>query len=222
MGIYGTFGYDKANFCYPKGIFADKSGKIYIADTGNRSVKSFRYKNELQIQISLHESWNLISIPIEPLDSSVQKVLSQIWEDIRSVWGYDPVNGWRYCHFLNSESIIGNLDKIEAGKGYWIDMIRPKALMIKGIEPDDSSIVLKQGWNLVGCKGFFSGKLCNALSGINGKYYSVWIYDSISGRLKNIMDNTYYNALEYELSKYEGFWIEVKEDCVWNINQYKY
>ncbi len=222
LEIYGKFGYDNSNFCYPKGIFVDKSDKIYIADTGNRSIKSFRYKNELRLQISLKDSWNLISIPVEPLDSSIQKVFSQIWDDVRSIWEYDPVNGWNYCYFINPENIIGNLNRISAGKGYWIDMVRPGVLEIIGTEPDDCSIVLKQGWNLVGYKSISSVKLCNALSCVNGKYCSIWIYDSISGRLKNIMDNSYYNALEYELGRYEGFWIEMKEDCIWNINQYKY
>lgn len=220
--IFGSSGYNEKNLWYPKGIFADRSSKVYIADTGNRSVKLYRFKRETSIQISLNTSWNLISIPLEPLNPYIQKVFSQIWSDVRSIWEYDPINGWKYCYFLDPENIVGELKKIEPGKGYWIDMIRPATLEVEGFEADDFNYVLKKGWNLVGCKTIFPNKLYNALSGINGKYGSIWIYDSVSGRLKNIMDNPYSNPLEYELHINEAFWIEVKEDCVWNINNSKY
>lgn len=220
--IFGTSGYDKKSFWYPKGIFADRSGKIYIADTGNRAVKLYRFKREISIQIPLNTSWNLISIPLEFPNPSIQNVLSQIREDVMSVWEYDPINGWKYCYFLDSENTVGELKKIDSGKGYWIDMVRPRTLEVKGFEPDDFDIFLNKGWNLVGCKGIISTKLCNALSCINGKYNSIWIYDNIYGRLKNIMDNPYGNPLEYELCIYEGFWIEAKEDCIWNINHCKH
>ena len=104
--------------------------------------------------IDLVEGWNLISLPLIPLDSHIEVVLAGILDDVISVWHYDTaIPGWRTF----APGAPSNLNSMEDGKAYWINMEADQTLNLAGMEnpvppalPRAYDVVA--GWNMVGFK----------------------------------------------------------------------
>jgi len=104
--------------------------------------------------IELDEGWNLISLPLIPLDWHIEVVLAGIMDDVISVWYWDAsAKDW------DSFQPGGppDLTRMEDGKAYWINMEAARTLNIAGTEmpkgggmPHDYDVVV--GWNMVGFK----------------------------------------------------------------------
>jgi hypothetical protein len=99
--------------------------------------------------IPLQEGWNLISIPIDPNNNTIQ---NNIKPNIDAIYGWNPVTqDWVYLTY-EYENWWGNLTTIEAGRGYWIHATKKQNLTIEGTTPNNPNILLLQGWNLIGLK----------------------------------------------------------------------
>ena len=105
--------------------------------------------------IDLVKGWNLISLPLIPLDSDIDVVLAGILQYVISVWHYDtaPVTpDWRT--FTPAAS---DLHLMEDGKAYWINMEADQTLNLAGTKnpvppalPRAYDVIV--GWNMVGVK----------------------------------------------------------------------
>lgn len=104
--------------------------------------------------IELVKGWNLISLPIIPLDSDIDVVLAGILDYVISVWHYDAASpGWRTF----APGAPPDLVSMEDGKAYWINMEADQTLKLAGTEnpvppalPPAYDVVV--GWNMVGFK----------------------------------------------------------------------
>jgi len=138
----------------------------------------------LMIPIQLHTGWNLISLPVIPLSTSISDVLkSQIAsQDISIVWTYTSTpRTWQ--SYVPGKG--GTLTTMVDGNAYWIYMTRNDTLYVDGtIIPTNSvpsTYSLNQGWNLVGFKPepTVQNETVGAyLSSIQGSYdvNNVWVY----------------------------------------------
>lgn len=104
--------------------------------------------------IDLVEGWNLISLPLIPLDSDIEVVLAGILDNILSVWHYDAA-AERWYSFAPGAS--SDLSSMRDGKAYWIHMEADQTLNLAGTEmpkgtqlPPAYDVVA--GWNMVGFK----------------------------------------------------------------------
>ena len=114
-------------------------------------------------EVLLNQGWNLMSLPIIPVNSAIESVLAGIgttWQEkVESVWYYDPAitdptKRWRsYRPGLPNPT----LTKIEDGKAYWINMnaatpltVAGVAIVLPGQVPQTYSV--RAGWNMVGFK----------------------------------------------------------------------
>ena len=97
----------------------------------------------------MEEGWNLISLPVKPLNAHPIAVLSGILGQCRSVWAYDTDTGWSmYAPGDNP----GSLEEMKYTKGYWVEMDKSATLFPQGTVPEPTDIFLRGGqWNLVGC-----------------------------------------------------------------------
>jgi len=101
--------------------------------------------------IDLVEGWNLISLPLIPLDSDIEVVLAGIMDDVISVWY------WAGSWDTFVPDAPSDLQKMEDGKAYWINMEAAQTLNLAGTEmpkgaelPPTYDVVA--GWNMVGVK----------------------------------------------------------------------
>ncbi|MBT9150759.1 MAG: Murein DD-endopeptidase MepM [candidate division WS2 bacterium] len=99
---------------------------------------AYQYQNALNFSYTLFANrWNLISIPLTPIDTSIAAVLGT---GVRAVWQYDASTG-RYTMPTS----------IEPGKGYWVWVNNTTERSITGSPvPDTFTLTLYPGWNLIG------------------------------------------------------------------------
>jgi hypothetical protein len=107
-----------------------------------------------ETSIGLVEGWNLISLPLVPLDSAINAVLAGILDNVISVWHYDAA-AKRWYSFAPGAS--SDLSSMRDGKAYWINMKAGQNLTLAGTEmpkgtqlPPAYDVVV--GWNMVGFK----------------------------------------------------------------------
>jgi hypothetical protein len=163
------------------------------------------------------QGWNLISLPVVPGDNTLQSVLASVWDNVNSVWAYDPNPGWQR-YVVNGPSFLNDLANMEQGKGYWVDMDSTVTLTITGETITNTSVALKQGWNLVGYNYQEVRDRDTALASIAGFCNSIWNYDSETGQWLRYVEGApdFLNNLN-ELEPGRGYWIDVSQDCVWDI-----
>jgi len=110
--------------------------------------------------IDLDEGWNLISLPLIPLDSDIDVVLAGIMDNVISVWRWDAaVRDW----YSFDPGAASDLDFMEDGKAYWINMEAAQTLNLAGTEmpvgtelPPAYDVV--EDWNMVGFKSTATNK----------------------------------------------------------------
>ncbi len=163
--------------------------------------------------IKLSKGWNLISLPVKPLNNTIDSVLSQIdgkWTDV-----FTYSNGrWIYkSEYMNKW--FGNLDKMDVGIGYWIKVSEDANLTVIGDEIVDWKINLTKGWNLVGVIGCSDENIGNLAFSNSGKdvtftdifgYENRWVY-------KSEYMNKWFGDLN-ELRTAKGYWIKVEDNCI--------
>jgi len=114
---------------------------------------------------------------------------------------------------------LNNLETMEAGNGYWIQMSESGGLSLVSIGMADDPIGLKFGWNLVGYNCTIEQERDNALRSMNPYLKAVWAYEATDEGWKRYMvgEPGFLNNLLIMKPKL-GYWIDVTEDCVWDAN----
>jgi len=194
-------------------------GAYTLTITGEGGGKTHTTEVTLKVGIAqsipLVSGWNLISLQVEPFDTSVENVFSSIWENVSAVWTYNTSENHWYRYVKEGPPMFNDLTEIHARKGYWIFMNEEDMLEVIGVEYDNN-INLVEGWNLVGIKGFDSSSVPDDLSNIEGKYESIWSYDAEEDRwYRYIVDGPPFLNDLTSMEKGKGYWIYVKEKCVW-------
>jgi type 1 glutamine amidotransferase len=161
----------------------------------------------LSFELNLSEGWNLISIPVEPLDSKIQTVLDSINGKYIAAYAYAGAGYKTYV----PNSTANTLDTIEVAKGYWVLMNQSGILKVSG-RAAGRTITLNKGWNLVGFNSLQPMSSGVALASIAGKFEAVYGYKN--GYRGYYADSTGdLNVLEPG----SGYWIYSKELTVWSL-----
>lgn len=182
------------------------------ASTTTADIKVVR-----EMSLNMTAGWNLISLYLQPLDARPESVLSTVNGKYQSIWTYDKTTeGWRK-YIPNGQTPSNDLDRIKPGTGYWIMMIQPERLIIKGIQPA-TSIQLRAGWNLIGYSSQTPISIEDYVHSNAGLSNSIGTYDAQDGKWiwydENVPD--FLNRLK-SLEPGRAYWIDAKDDYVWYI-----
>jgi hypothetical protein len=206
-----------------KSIVVDVSvgGSFYLVDESENTVTPIIEQPPvvIQEQIELNESWNLISLPLDPEDDATLSVLEPILDSCDSVWTYNSFTESWNRYIINGPSSLNDLIKMEPGVGYWINMTRKETLMVSGYEITYMNIPLKKGWNQVGYNFLSQLPVEAALSSIYGICHSISTYDSSTKSWLNyaVDGPDFLNNLSH-LKPGRGYWIIVADNCTWDIS----
>jgi len=164
--------------------------------------------------ISLQTGWNLFSLPVTPANTAVASVFSSLSGKYISVWSYQ---GGSWKSYDPAKPTLSKLTRIEAGLGYWINMTENATLHISGSPPGKSiSLAIgKDGWNLVGYNSATPQKIETAFSSVAGKTVTVWTFMNNRWVVYN-PEKPIFSCLFTAQPGY-GYWINVKEDCIWTL-----
>ncbi len=181
----------------------------------NNSASTWTRVEWQQQEVYLSLGWNLMSIRVQPVDTSIGSVLLSIAGKYDSVWRYFSNPGWRW--YLPNAPQVSNLTDVEPGIGYWILTTEACSLTIQGNEPS-AAIPLITGWNLVGYNLNEPKPIVNCMYSIEGKYDSVWEYDPILGWRWYFPNAPQASNLVSMRSGF-SYWIDVIIDCSWNVSE---
>jgi beta-galactosidase len=183
-------------------------GTVRIVDTVDWSGSA--PPTELSAIVPLSAGWNLISLPLQPTDNSIQVVLSEIAGQFEVLYSYDSSLN-RYQTYIPG-STANDLSVINAGIGYWIYMRQAKDLSVKG-STANQSITLKAGWNLIGFNSRNALSVVQAIRTIESKISVIYSFDSTSNTYKTYIPNS---LMEFQmLEPGKGYWIYALEDVTW-------
>ncbi|MDD5229698.1 MAG: hypothetical protein PHC43_00055 [Candidatus Marinimicrobia bacterium] len=162
-----------------------KNNEVIISWNGNVIInnQTYTWKFDYDVGVptytyNLVEGWNMISVPYQT-QVAPATFFSSISEDIEVVWHYDsdPLIGWQ---LWGPGSGPWNINYIEDGKAYWIDMNAARTFTIPEVlesSPPTISYTVVPGWNHIGYKaGLEEMNICDYLYGT--VWSNAWEYDS--------------------------------------------
>ena len=170
------------------------------------------FSNEVDaLGVSLNSGANLVSLYRQPEDTSLSAVLDSIDGQYAAVWAY--VDGyWRVYNSANPG--FSDLNTMEAGKGYWIEMYEPSVLLMYG-PTSSTSIGLTAGSNLAGYLSSSAQSIAEAIGSIESDLISVWAYIDGIWRAYDALNPGFsdLNMMEPGI----GYWIETSGTCTWSL-----
>jgi len=163
--------------------------------------------------IHLKQGWNLISLPTQPINNSLDYVLMPINGKYTDVFTYK--DRWVYkSSYMNKW--FGDLSTMDVGTGYWIKVEEDCDLPIIGYYIDDWNIKLSKGWNLIGHIGCGNANINNlSFTDANNNNYTNAYTDIFTYEDKWIYKSEYMNKWFGDLNSLvpgKGYWIKVEND----------
>jgi hypothetical protein len=134
--------------------------------------------------LTLAGGWNLISIPLNPVEPAPEDVLAGISGGYDQVFAYDgcvPEPEARWLKYIpGGPPPFNTLTTMDARHGYWLNATDPMTdtLSVSGSLPLTTSIDLCTGWNLIGYASWNERPITDVLADIDGKYSLVYAYDA--------------------------------------------
>jgi parallel beta-helix repeat protein len=160
--------------------------------------------------ITLATGWNLISIPLNMANASVESVLSSIsgtWDSVKYYDSIDSADPWK-SHRPSGSS--NDLAIIDMTMGIWVHVTENCTLMVDGDVPETTNILLHAGWNLVGYPSITERNVGDSLWGTSADM--VEAFDPASPYLITPVEP------EYIMRPGEGYWVHVPADTLWVID----
>ena len=167
--------------------------------------------NPLAATLDLVAGWNLISLPLSPLETAIETVLSPISGKYISAWSFSA-GVWKLYDPANPG--FSDLSDMNAGIGYWINMSQAATLPISGTTPD-GYIPVFNGWNLVGYNAGQVRDTAAAMTSLAGKYISVWAYINGGWKLYDPANPGFSDLLTIDPGL--GYWINASSDGTWTM-----
>jgi subtilase family serine protease len=116
--------------------------------------------------LRLKTGWNMVSLPLVPLNSSVYSVFGNI-----STLNTKPVVKWFSPSFIS-------VTELEPKIGYWVFTTSVKNITVTGTEITNKTMSLRAGWNMVGTKGLNSLNLSTIANQTSSKPPVYWVSPS--------------------------------------------
>ncbi|MEA3324982.1 MAG: hypothetical protein U9Q37_07585 [Euryarchaeota archaeon] len=153
--------------------------------------------------------WNLISLPLTPVDNSTSAVLGN------GTFGYNVV--YRYDATAKLFECPSTMDP---GIGYFVNVTTAGTWNYTGTAYTSMTIDLKQGLNCIGWVNT-SADLPDAMSSISGNYRYVAGWDADDSKYGVYDANAPVGVPEFidftTMARGNGYWIAAKEDCTLNV-----
>jgi len=174
------------------------------------------------VLINLEQGYNLVSLPLVPINSTLPAPLYSIEGNYEIVWAYkacDSVDPWKK-YVPGVPSVLYDLYDMDPQFGYWIKMATADVLSFAGKNirvannTPYGNIDLCVGYNLIGMF-YVEGKnytLSSPLQSIDGNYEIVWAYkalDSVDPWKKYVpgVPSVLYDL--YNMYPTFGYWVKM-------------
>jgi immune inhibitor A len=173
---------------YSSNLFLQYDGKLHTVPI---SLTIFGYDQTVSVTTQIESGWNIISTPVTFSNDSVAAV-------------YPSAKSRAYAYIPGRGFIPGST--LQAGIGYWLKSASTEFVPITGMPIDTISVIVKEGWNLIGSTDITSDVA-------NLEQYPPEI---ICSKLFGFQDG--YNPTD-SLMPGKGYWLRVKQDGILKIHR---
>ncbi len=182
---------------------------------GARVDYSWSFIINLSVQtftVQLYTGWNLVSIPFDPPNKSIESVLGSIAGSYDTVQAYnasDSLDPWK-TYSVDRPAVLNDLTELDKKMGFWIRVTENCTLWVSGT-PEITAINLVAGWNLVGYPTLNDTvKMGTALWGTSA--------DAVEGFDPAAAYHLVELPSSYIMKPGEAYWVHVPADTVWVID----
>jgi hypothetical protein len=156
---------------------------------------------------NLTAGWNLISIPLETSECSLEIVLSSITGKWDVAKYYDGLSKTWKSYRVGGTQTFNNLDRT---MGIWLHATENCMLAVSGVIPTSTTITLHAGWNLVAYPTLAEKTVAMSLWGTSAD--RVEVHDPASPYLISEAGSN------YVMKPGEGYWVRVPADTMWVVD----
>jgi len=167
--------------------------------------------------LPLYTGWNLISLPIQPQDTTIENLLTGLSGQV-VVWYYNASGDEWTVYDTNAPfPWLNTLHNIDYGKAYWLKSTINQILTAQGNIITDYTIGLKPGWNFVGYN-MSTGIMPSPISGLTTPIVA-WAYHTAEDEWK-VYDTEapfpWLNTLT-NMTAGKGYWLKSSINQDWKI-----
>ncbi|NQE46061.1 hypothetical protein C5S31_08580 [ANME-1 cluster archaeon GoMg2] len=194
-------------------VEGDVTIRVYREDTNASDTVVVTLKEQGQpdqFEMSLVEGWNLISIPLQMDNNSINAVFTNASNgDV--LYAYE--GGWITATYYSGYGWDGDFETIELDKGYWYGANSAYTVTIEGAEAGTRNVSITTGWNLIGYTRLNEASLDDLIPNASNE-------DVLFAYGEGWITATYYSGYGWdgELSKMEpgkGYWYGANEAFTW-------
>ena len=169
------------------------------------------------VEIALYPGWNLVSIPVQPVDPTPAAVLDSIRDDYDVAYTYSANLGWQRYE-PGAPGFVNTLAAITPSQGVWIHATTATTLTVSGTVPLSTTIPLAAGWNLIGYPSLQTRPITEVLSPIVQYCNAVYTYDAVdqADPWKKYVPGDLSSDLT-QMEPGHGYWVSVSQNCVLTI-----
>ncbi len=108
--------------------------------------------------LSMTQGWNLLALPVEPDEKSVDKLFADVKTQMASAWKWKNDKWSVYLPGVSidewfsyaQEKGFDTLSNLQIGEGFWVNSDQNQNLSLTGVPITQGQITLSPGWNLKG------------------------------------------------------------------------
>jgi len=123
----------------------DTSGNIGVSDTRHVTINE---TTGASFDLELGAGWNLISIPLVIDNNSINAVFPDA-NDGDELYAYGG-DDWQIATYNSEAGWYGDFGTVEPDTGYWYSANTACTVTIKGTEAGTRTVLIAEGWNLIG------------------------------------------------------------------------
>lgn len=170
-------------------------------------------------EIPLAAGWNLISLPLRPVETDLSAVLAGVEGQYTLVYAWSG-GGW--LHHDPAATPPGDLTHLDETHGFWIEMNAPATLRVVGRAPTGPvPVPLAAGWSLCGYAARTPRALPGALADHGAGDALELVYAHVAGetdpwRRHDPRAPAWSNTLP-EMAPGSGYWVRVASPVTWTL-----
>ena len=163
-------------------------------------------------ELQLDDDWNLISIPLEIDNTSINAVFPTA-NDGDEIFAYDG-SDWLKTKYYSGYGWDGALETVEPDKGYWYSATTAYTETLKGTEAGTRTVSIVEDWNLIGYTRLNPANLSYLLANVTNED-ELFAYDGSDWLKAKYYSGYGWDGILSTMGPGKGYWYSANAPFIW-------